>query len=344
MRKILNIKSLIKLFFTALFASAIMIVAPVSGHAQDEEVAAEEGILDGRIPRVKGPKRTVAVGRFDSIGSFAANYGDWSIGGGLSSMLVTALREADRFIVVERANLQQVLAEQELAAGGLTRQEGRPQTGNLQNAQIIIYGAVTEFDSGTSGGGLSLGVSGGALGSLLGGGASMQGKSGTVGLDIRIVDTSSGEIIESFTVRETARSRSFDVNAGYKGINLGTNQFYKTPLGQAARKAITKAVQQIARRSEDVNWSSSVVDYAGGEIYLNYGENAGLKEGDQFVVERIIRRLTDPNTGELLSVRKKELGLITLTGVEERLSYGDYAAIDASTPPERGDTAVQVSN
>lgn len=320
-------------------------INPFYSFAQDEEnIEAEEGILDGKIPKVKGPRRTVAVGKFDSIGSFAANYGDWSIGGGLSSMLVTALREADRFIVVERANLQQVLAEQELAAGGLTRQEGRPQTGNLQNAQIIIYGAVTEFNNGNKGGGLSLGVSGGgALGSLLGGGASLQGKSGTVGMDIRIVDTSSGEIIDSFNVKETAKSRSFDVNAGYRGINLGTNQFYQTPLGQAARKAITKAVQKIARRSEDVNWSSSVVDYDAGEVYLNYGQNAGLKSGDKFVVERIIKRLTDPTTGELLSVRKKELGIVTLTGVEERLSYGDYAAID-TMPPIRGDTAIKMSN
>lgn len=342
---VFNMKKVAKIFCQSLIMMSILVIAPGTVHAQDEEeAAAEEGILDGRIPRVKGPKRTVAVGRFDSIGSFAANYGDWSIGGGLSAMLVTALREADRFIVVERSNLQQVLAEQELASAGLTRQEGRPQTGNLQNAQIIIYGAVTEFDAGNSGGGLSLGVSSGALGSLLGGGASMQGKTGKVGLDIRIVDTSTGEILDSFTVSESARSRSFDVNAGYKGINLGTNQFYKTPLGQAARKAITKAVQQIARKSEDVNWSSSVVDFDAGEIYLNYGENAGLKTGDQFIVERVVRRLTDPNTGELLSVRKKELGLVTLTGVEERLSYGDYAAIDASTPPERGDTAVQVTN
>ncbi|MEZ5758351.1 MAG: CsgG/HfaB family protein [Emcibacteraceae bacterium] len=342
MNNVKTIKNLVTVINQCLVIILLSMVAPVYSYAQDD-VEAEEGILDGKIPQVKGPRRTVAVGKFDSIGSFAANYGDWSIGGGLSSMFVTALREADRFIVVERANLQQVLAEQELAAGGLTRQEGRPQSGNLQNAQIIIYGAVTEFDAGNKGGGLSLGVSSGALGSLLGGGASLQGKSGTVGLDIRLVDTSSGEIIDSFSVKETAKSRSFDVNAGYKGMNLGTNQFYKTPLGQAARKAITKAVQNIARKSEYVKWSSSVVEFDGSEIYLNYGENAGLKSGDKFVVERIVRRLTDPTTGELLSVRKKELGIITLTGVEERLSYGDYAAID-TTPPERGDMAVKMSN
>lgn len=342
MDNVKKIKNLVTIINQCLVIILLSIVPPVYSYAQDD-VEAEEGILDGKIPQVKGPRRTVAVGKFDSIGSFAANYGDWSIGGGLSSMFVTALREADRFIVVERANLQQVLAEQELAAGGLTRQEGRPQSGNLQNAQIIIYGAVTEFDAGNKGGGLSLGVSSGALGSLLGGGASLQGKSGTVGLDIRLVDTSSGEIIDSFSVKETAKSRSFDVNAGYKGMNLGTNQFYKTPLGQAARKAITKAVQNIARKSEDVKWSSSVVEFDGSEIYLNYGENAGLKSGDKFVVERVVKRLTDPTTGELLSVRKKELGIITLTGVEERLSYGDYAAID-TTPPERGDMAVKMSN
>src|SRR5262245_5736615 len=34
------------------------------------------------IPRLEGPKRVVAVQKFESIGTFTQKYGDWDVGGG----------------------------------------------------------------------------------------------------------------------------------------------------------------------------------------------------------------------------------------------------------------------
>ena len=303
---------------------------------EDEYITADDGVLVEPVKPVEGPRLTVFVGSFEAQGAFTSEYGDWPVGAGLSAMLVTALRESGQFILVERAQLKQILSEQELASSGLTRKEGQAQTGNLQNAQIAIYGAVTEFGAAEKGGGFSLGASSGPFG----GGMSQQKSTTTVAFDVRMVDTTSGEIVDSFAVKEKIKNTSFDISGGYKGIDLGTNQFYNTPLGQASRAAITKAVQKIAKNARKVSWTTLVVDYEDQELYLNAGSNARVFVGDQFLIERVVKRFTDPATGETIGIRKKKLGSVTLTGVEERMSWGTFAPI-SETMPERGDLVVR---
>ena len=46
----------------------------------------------------------------------------------------------------------------------------------------------------------------------------------------------------------------------------------------------------------------------------------------------MVKKLTDPATGQLLSVMKNEIGVLHVTGVE-----GTYMPI-AAIPPQRGDS------
>jgi curli biogenesis system outer membrane secretion channel CsgG len=330
--------------WAALAMAGVLLVAGAAvggAAAADEDMEAEEGVLLEPVPEVPGPRRTVAVGGFETNGTPEQVYTGMPVESGLAAMLVTALRESGRFIVVERTHLQQVLAEQELAAGSLTKKEGRPEVGQLYNAQLIIYGAVTEFGAADKGGGFSVGVGGGGLlGNKTTAGASIQSNTGKVAIDIRLVDTTTGEVVDSFTVKEKAKSKSFDVAGGYSGITMGTNRFYKTPLGEASRKAITRAVAMIAQRAGGVNWTSLVVEVDGETVYINAGDNAGLRPGDQFLVERVVKKLTDPATGETLSIRKAQLATVTLTTVEPKLSYGNYAVVGGEAP-QRGDLVVK---
>ncbi|MGB8276063.1 MAG: CsgG/HfaB family protein [Alphaproteobacteria bacterium] len=313
---------------------------PAADAAAGEQGATEKvSLLTEEIPPVTGPKRTVAVGKFDAIGAFTSKYGNWDIGGGLAAMLTSALAESKRFIVLERANIQQILSEQELKASGVTNPDTGPKVHNLTGVQLLIYGAVTEFGSDDEGGGFSLGLAGGPVGNLLGGAVSQESTSGTVAMDIRVVDTTTGQVLETHQVRGQVDNSSWDVSVGYKGISLGTNEFVKTPLGQAARQAITQAVQHIARDAENRPWTGRVVEFDGAELYINAGANSGLKQGDKFKIERVAKTMTDPETGEILGVRRKELGLLELKGVEEKLAYGSFVALDPE-PPQRGDVVV----
>jgi curli biogenesis system outer membrane secretion channel CsgG len=323
----------------AALAAAVSITAlsaPTRALAQN--APANGRILTEEIPRIAGPKRVVSVGRFSSIGAFSAKYGSWDIGGGLAAMLTSALVESGRFVVLERAQLQQVLSEQELKGNRLVSRTTGPKLGRLTGAQFLIYGAVTEFGATNNGGGFSIGGSGG-FGGLLSGALSTSSASGNVAMDIRIVDTTSGRVVQTHRVSAPVESSGFDVSLGYRGISLGGNQFNKTPLGKAVRNAITGAVQLMAIHARNASWTGQVVDFDNGEIFINAGASSGLRKDDLFMVERVVKRLTDPTTGEVLMLRKKELGVVQITMVADKIASGKFKPFDADAP-KRGDAVV----
>ena len=294
------------------------------------------GIINTAITNIDGPKRTIAVGKFGAVGGFTQKYGSWDIGGGMSAMMTTALVESNRFIVMERANIGQILSEQEMKGSGVMNEETGPQLGNVTGVQYLVYGSVTEFGDSNEGGGFGIGVGAGGLGGLLGGALSRQSSTGTVGMDIRIVDTSTSQVIKSLTVKEEITNSGFDVSLGYRGINMGTNRFWKTPLGEATRKAINRAVQQIAIEAKAKPWVGRVVDVSDQEVYINAGAESGINNGQEFVVKRVTKTFTDPETGVVLGSRKKALGTLKLQEVEPKMAIGSFSPLGVD-PPKRGD-------
>ena len=283
---------------------------------------------------ISGPKRVIAVGKFGSIGAFNQKYGHWDIGGGLAAMLTTELINSNRFIVVERAQLADVLGEQELKASGLTTAESGPKLGRLTGVQYLIYGEVTEFGAGDKGGGLSFGLSRGGPFKL---GGAVETAVGNVAMDIRIVDTSTGEIVENYSVSKKIEERAFALNVTYSGMSLGGNKFNKTPLGKAARMAISDAMGGIANTVRAHPWIGLVVDVDGGDVIVNAGKRSGLVEGDTFVVNRVVKTFTDPATGQVLGTKDKEIGILTINNVQEKIAFGSFVAHALETPM-RGDT------
>lgn len=81
----------------------------------DPALGAPGAGLQGGFPGPTGPKKRIAVAKFDAAGAFMAHYGGWDIGGGLAAQLTTALVNSGHFIVVERAELTPVLREQDMA-------------------------------------------------------------------------------------------------------------------------------------------------------------------------------------------------------------------------------------
>src|SRR5262249_57115694 len=107
-----------------------------------------------------GPKARVAVNRFtDKTGK-----GWWTgaIGDGMADMMATALFHSNRYIVLERQTLDDVLKEQDLASGGRIKKGTGAPTGEIEGAELLITGAVTEFEGAQSGVGGGIGGVGGA--------------------------------------------------------------------------------------------------------------------------------------------------------------------------------------
>jgi len=85
------------------------------------------------LPPYSGPKARVAIADFDVKAAKATG----EIGGGLREMLVTALINSNRFLVVERQVLNAIMQEQELSASGAAQQgAGGPQRGRLYQERV----------------------------------------------------------------------------------------------------------------------------------------------------------------------------------------------------------------
>ena len=288
------------------------------------------------VDALVGPKRSIVVDKFDSLSTFNAAYGNWDVGGGLSAMLTTALDRSGRFVILERANLDRVIGEQQIKTANATNPEAGPHLGGVTAAQFIVIGSVTEFGVEDKGGGINIGVSGSSgLGGLLG----FKKTEGAVAMDLRIVDTTTSQVVQTLKVREPISNTSVSTSTNYKAMSLGGDSFDNTPLGEATRHAIEKAVAEIVAASARQPWQALVVEVDGRNVAINAGSSSRLKEGDRFRVEHIVKKLTDPATGEVLSLRRKTLGTVEIKSVEEKVSFGVF---DASDPqkPVRGDLVV----
>ncbi|HMH52233.1 MAG TPA: CsgG/HfaB family protein [Candidatus Acidoferrum sp.] len=276
------------------------------------------------------PKKRIAVAKFDTIGSFSAEYGTWDIGGGLAAQLTTALVESGQFIVVERAELATVLREQDMSKQGVVSKETASQVGKMLGSQLLVAGAVTEFEQQAGGGGLRLGIGSGIFGGALGGTTT----NGVVGMDLRLIDTTTGQVLQSHRAEAKVSQSGVSADVGVKFMTFGGDAFNKTVLGQATRQAIAQGVGLISRSMEKIPWTGRVVEVAGDQVYVNAGTNAGLKPGDVFTVTAVVRELTDPSSGALLGIVEEKRGEIEVANVQEKFSV---AVMKTSFQTARGD-------
>ncbi len=280
--------------------------------------------------RQTGPKKRIAVAKFDAIGTFVAQYGAWDVGGGLAAQLTTALLDSGQFIVVERAELASLLKEQELATQKTVSKETATQVGRILGTQLLVAGAVTEFEQRASGGGLRLGLASGIFGGTLGG----ETVNGVVAMDIRLVDTTTGQVVQSHRVEAKVSQSKMSADINVQQVTFGGDAFNNTVLGQATRQAIAQGVAFIIRSMERVPWTARIVDVAGDQVYVNAGSSAGLKAGDVFAVATVVRELTDPDSGALLGIVEEQRGEIEVVNVQEKFSV---AVMKTAFPATRGD-------
>ncbi|MFP4084690.1 MAG: CsgG/HfaB family protein [Desulfonatronovibrio sp.] len=197
-----------------------------------------------------GPKAAIAVADFEDKtvgkGQYRAEYGR-----GMQDMLVTALFNSNRFIVLEREKLQAVIAEQDLGASGRIRQDTAAPIGELEGARLLVVAAVTGFDPGQSGGRGSVGGSGGMLGNNLLGSLMGGYQKAHLALDLRIIDTVTGRILAATNVEGNAQS--YDLGGSLLGARAGgaLSTFAKTPMEQAIRTAINEAVNFVSSQTPD---------------------------------------------------------------------------------------------
>jgi len=277
--------------------------------------------------RAEGLKKVVAVSKFENKTAYGGG-GQWTLDNGMADQLTDALVQSGQFTVLERETLSDVVEEQDMAASGRFQKSQSAQTGKLTSAQILIKGTVTEFEHKSAGSGAGIGFGGVRVGSNKG--------EAHVGLIVRLIDTTTGQVLNSKRVEGKAQSGGFKLGLDLGGVDFGTDSFKKTPLGKATQIAIDNAVEYIASELKGLPFQGRIVKAdSDGEVYISAGETAGAQVGDTFTVYSVGEELVDPDTGELLGVEEEKVGSVKIYEVKDK--YSKAKVVSGGAGIKRGD-------
>ena len=247
---------------------------------------------------LSGLKKRIAVINFADRSGYGHN-----IGTGLADMLITQLVKSGKFIVIERQELEKVLQEQSLGMSGMVTPQSAARVGKLLGVELIVTGSVTEFGQKES-------KIGGALGRIGIGGAISRRKARAV-VDIRLINSQTGEIVVAESSVGEATSTSLD-HIRFEDIDFGNPTTWdQTILGKAARKAIEQCVQIIDRAMAQIPWQGKIIKVnPDSTLYMKPGSKGGVKPGMEFVVYSPGEEIIDPDTGISLGSEEYPVGRI----------------------------------
>ena len=313
--------------FAALFL-LLVLFAPLAALAQSSAPAA--GAPSSQAPT--GRKKRVAVFDFDYATvktSTAALFGtDIDVGKGISDLLVKNLVTDGTYSVIERKQLDKILAEQNFSNSDRADPASAARIGKILGLDAIIVGSVTEFGNETKN--RNIGGAGGGFGGFGIGGIGHKETKANVLLDARLVDIDTAEILGVAEGKgESKRSSNSLLGGGgnWHGFgggaaDFGSSDFQQTILGEAVKAAVDQmtsgviaSAPKLQARVIKVEGLVAAVD--GDQIVLNVGSKTGIKVGDHLSVERVTSTIKDPTTGAVIRRMTTKLGELEVTDVDD---------------------------
>ncbi|MFH1933469.1 MAG: CsgG/HfaB family protein [Pseudomonadota bacterium] len=246
------------------------------------------GMETVRLQPYNGPKARIAVATFED--KTARGY--YRIGDGMATMFTTALVNSDRFIVLERDLIDEVIREQDLAAGGRVKTGTGAPVGEIEGAELMLTGAVTEFEPEKFG--LGGGIIG--LGTFITSAiiheknpnipivAAMYIES-HIALDVRLIDTATSRILVALSVEGYGQDWGggiiAEVGGGRSRLPLAFGTFQKKATEKAIREVIDLAVAAVALKAPKELFNYADQDFANGRMLgFSFLDLPGLSGGN----------------------------------------------------------------
>jgi curli biogenesis system outer membrane secretion channel CsgG len=285
-------------------------------------------MLSGSISLFGQSKKRVALMDFE-FGSVQQWWsGNWDIGKGIADMIVTDLVKDGTYSVIERKQLNTILAEQNFSNSDRANATSAAKIGKVLGINAIVVGSITQF--GMEDKSMNLGGLGGGWGGWGAGKVGTKKGKATVAVDARLIDVNTGEIVATATGKGTSSRSGLLLGGGgggsggygAGGIDMGSSNFQETILGEATRAAVTDLVAQLVSQSgkveaTQISINGLVADATGNEVIVNVGKTAGVTIGMRLLVERVSREVKDPATGAVLRKVTAPVGEIEVTQVDE---------------------------
>ena len=250
-------------------------------------------------------KKRIAVFTFEDKSSHGWRWWDGKPpGDGMADMLTTTLVKSGKYVVIERQEIAQMIQEQRLGQAGLVTAQSAVQVGKLLGVELAVVGAVTEFGH----------AKGGTGGQIKGIGIGVKKQQATVAVDVRFVNTTTGEILAAENVRKEKSKGGLSISTSQFKFN-NRNDFDNSLIGKATREAVDAIVGLIDAQMKQLPWEGKVILVRGNSVFIKPGSDAGVKVGDIFYIYSKGEELIDPDTGLSLGSVETKVGSIEVTSI-----------------------------
>jgi curli biogenesis system outer membrane secretion channel CsgG len=281
-------------------------------------------------------RKRIAVLDFDyaTVRSYVSDIwgADQDIGKGIADMLVTDLVRNGTYSVIERKQLDRVLGEQNFQQSGRADASTAAQLGRILGVDAIVIGSITQFGRDDKKVGVGGGVRVGGIGL---GGIGRRSAKAVVGIDARIVDIRTAEILGVATgFGESKRSGATLVGGASVGgvaaggaFDMSSSNFGSTILGEATRLAVDSLMTDLVGAASKIQEtvaaiSGLVADVSGSELTINVGTSNGVRVGAEYAVVRPGREIKDPATGRVLRRTTSPVGKLKISSADETSAVG----------------------
>jgi curli biogenesis system outer membrane secretion channel CsgG len=244
-------------------------------------------------------KIRIAVSNFENNSTWSW-WGD-NLGRAAADELATQLVQTGKFTVIERAQLDAILREQNLGASGAVTSATAAKVGKLLGVQLLLTGSITAFSIKRT----SIGLRG------IGGSYSNAESK----VDARLVNTETGEVMIVAVGQGNKR-----MGGGYfKGVSA-EQTFDQGAAQEALRPAVEQVVVKLAEQTASLQSMTpaapegQIVSTRAGSYYINRGAGAGVKVGQKFNVHHVVDEIKDAD-GRLLDTVIEQTGVLEVTQV-----------------------------
>jgi len=273
----------------------------------------EDEIIDA-MKEGKSLKKNIAVLDFEGSENFS-NIGSIE----MAEILITQLKKSGGFEIIERNKLKEVIQEQNLQLSGIVNEETAVEMGNLLGAEYLVMGKISSVTE-TKKDKFAY-----TLVQL------------EVGIDVRVINTSTGNIIFGETASGITEEKIVMTSSGQ--IVSGAINY-----NSAYEKAARIAAEKIATRLSDLSIISGfVIQNESAETVLDIGNADGVKNGMYFLVFRLGNELTHPVTKKHLGWQKELVDVLKINKVEKKMCKGIRLVEDNDKLIQPSDLVVRIN-
>jgi len=211
----------------------------------------------------------------------------------MTSDLITYLSKTNKFNVVERSRMDDVLKEQEFSKSGYISEKTAVKMGQLIGADYFVMGRIEQLKAEYK------------MEKIPYTDTVRPKYEGKLLVNVRIVDSRGGKVVtaDKFETELEEHNYSDKVNG---------DDFIQMLKDKAVRQIVDGIVGGV--------FPIKVIKIAGGEVYLNRGSGATFKVGDKLTLYTLGESLIDPDTGESLGAAEEEVATVEITSIQKKFT------------------------